>query len=138
MDALAGRGLGLDRKFVAARIQEACDTLRRLPAGQIGGYRSAWPETVAECLDTAGGETLVRLAAPTPRAIDRMHEVFGWFIHLEGRPHLAVALWLTCGRGMGPSRAGGLLRVHRDTVRNRRDEALDRIVAGETRRCMAA
>jgi hypothetical protein len=129
--------MALDRKEVAARIHEACDTLRRLPAGQVRGYRSGWPEMVVECLEMAAGEVIVRLAAPSPRAIDRMHEVFGWFIHLKEQRHLAVALWLTCGRGMGPSRAGSLLGIHRDTVRNRRDEALDRIVEGE-RRCRRA
>jgi hypothetical protein len=39
---------------------------------------------------------------------------------------------------MGPSRAGGVLGVHRDTVRSRRDEALDRIAEGENRRRIAA
>ena len=138
MNETSIRGARLDRKFVSARLHEACDTLRRLPAGQDRGYRSAWPEMVVDCLEAAGGETLLRLAAPTPRAIDRMHEVFGWFIHLQDRPHLAMAVWLTCGRGMGPSRAGGVLGVHRDTVRSRRDEALDRIVEGENRRRIAA
>ena len=138
MDITCSRGDSPDRKYVAARISEACDTLRRLPAGQLRGYRSAWPEMVTACIEMAGGETVVRLASPTPRAIDRMHEVFGWFIHLHERRHLAAALWLTCGRGMGPSRAAGILGVHRDTVRNRRDDALDRIVDGESRRRQAA
>lgn len=138
MERKVDTGAVLDRKEVAARLHEACDTLRRLPAGQLRGYRSAWPEMVAECLEMAGGEVIIRLAAPSPRAIDRMHEVFGWFIHLKDQRHLAVALWLTCGRGMGPSRAGSLLGIHRDTVRNRRDDALDRIVEGERKRRMAA
>jgi len=127
-----------DRAYLAARVREACDTLRRLPAGQIQGYRSAWPEMMAECIEAAASGTLLRLAAATPRAIDRMHEVFGWFIHLRDRPHLAAALWMTCGRGLGPSRAGAMLGVHRDTVRNRRDEALDLIAEGERRRRCAA
>ena len=45
-------------------------------------------------------------------------------------PELAAALWLTCGRGMGPSRAARIIGAHRDTVRRRRDEALDHMVAG--------
>ena len=131
-------GAGFNRTYIAARVREACDTLRRLPAGQIRGYRSAWPEMMAECIEAATSDTLVRLVAASPRAIDRMHEVFGWFTHLRERPHLAAALWMTCGRGMGPSRAGNLLGIHRDTVRSRRDEALDLIAEGERRRSRAA
>jgi len=127
-----------DRAYIAGRVREACDTLRRLPVGQIQGYRSAWPEMMAECIDAAGCDGVVRLAAASPRAIDRMLEVFGWFAHLRDRPQLAAALWMTCGRGMGPSRAGSLLGVHRDTVRHRRDEALDLMAAGERRRRCAA
>jgi hypothetical protein len=137
MEGMMGEGI-FDRQYVACRVREACDTLRRLPAGQIQGYRSAWPEMMAECIDAAGGDSVVRLAAASPRAIDRMLEVFGWFFHLRDRPHLAAALWMTCGRGMGPSRAGALLGIHRDTVRNRRDEALDLMAEGERRRRRAA
>jgi Domain of unknown function (DUF6362) len=74
------------------------------------------------------GEAIVRLTPASPQAIDRMEEVFGWFVHLEGKPHLTVAMWLTCGIGMGPKRAGDIIGVHRDTVRTRRDEALDIMV----------
>ena len=127
-----------DRTFIAARVREACDTLRRLPAGQVQGFRSRWPGLLADCLEAGTGDTVVRLAAASPAAIDRMHEVFGWFIHLRDRPHLAAALWMTCGRGMGPSRVASLIGVHRDTVRNRRDEALDLMAEGERRRRQAA
>jgi hypothetical protein len=71
----------------------------------------------------------VRLSPAQPRAIDRMDETFGWFRVLAGRPHLTAALWLTCGAGLGPKRAGEILGAHRDTVRARRDEALDAIVS---------
>lgn len=127
-----------DNRFVAARLREAWDTLRRLPASEIKGFRSAWPAIIRDSLELeAGVSGLVRLSAPSPRAIDRMHEVFGWFIHLKDQPHLTVAVWLTCARGMGPARAASIIGIHRDTVRRRRDEALDRIVTGERRRAAA-
>lgn len=125
------------RKVVAERVREACDTLRRLPEQKVRGYFSIWPTFVADMAENAlEGELTSRLAAASPRAIDRMHETFGWFVHLEGKPHLAAALWLTCGRGMGPTRASRIIGAHRDTVRHRRDEALDRLVRGlnESRR----
>ena len=81
---------------------------------------------------------VVRLSPASPQAIDRMHETFGWFLALEDRAHLAKAMWLTAGCGMGPKRAGAILGVHRDTVRARRDEALDVIAEGLNRGRLAA
>jgi len=99
----------------------------------------SWPDFVA---DAAQGETegavVSRLAAASPQAIDRMHDVFGWFVFLNHQPHLAIAVWLTCGRGMGPARAGKIIGAHRDTVRRRRDEALDHMVASLNRSREAA
>ena len=120
-----------DREAVAGRMREAWDTLRRVPAHGVPGFRSSWPDYVQDQAEAYGYTGVsVRLARASPRAIHRMNETFGWFRFLEGRAHLGKALWLTCGAGLGPRRAGGILGVHRDTVRARRDEALDRIVTG--------
>jgi hypothetical protein len=70
---------------------------------------------------------IVRLSPASPRAIDRMYETFSWFAALQDRAHPAKAIWLTAGCGVGPKRAGAILGVHRDTLRARRDEALDTI-----------
>lgn len=119
-----------NRDLVARRLKEACDTLRRLPEQKVRGYVSTWPTFVADVAEgEMEGSIISRPAAASPQAIDRMHEVFGWFIVLKDKPHLAIAFWLTCGRGMGPARAGKIIGAHRDTVRRRRDEALDRVVA---------
>lgn len=119
-----------NRDLVARRLKEACDTLRRLPEQKVRGYVSTWPAFVADvAVGEMEGTVISRPAAASPQAIDRMHEVFGWFVVLKDKPHLAIALWLTCGRGMGPARAGKIIGAHRDTVRRRRDEALDRVVA---------
>lgn len=128
-----------NRERAAQRLKEACDTLRRLPEKTVRGYMCSWPEMIA---DVAQGEiegTVVsRPAAASPQAIDRMHEVFGWFVSLKDKPHLAIAVWLTCGRGMGPARTGKIIGAHRDTVRRRRDEALDRMVAELNAKSLAA
>jgi hypothetical protein len=122
------------RETVAERLREAWDTLRRVPAHGVPGFRVSWPDFVQDALDAYGyTAATVRLARAAPAAIDRMHETFGWFRFLEGHAHLAKAVWLTCGCGMGPKRAGTILGVHRDTLRARRDEALDRMVEGLTR-----
>ena len=120
-----------NRDLVSRRLKEACDTLRRLPEQKLRGYITSWPTFVADVAESEMEGTIVsRLAAASPQAIDRMHEVFGWFVVLQDKPHLAIAIWLTCGRSMGPARAGKIIGAHRDTVRRRRDEALDRMVAG--------
>ena len=116
------------REVVAARLREAWDTLRRVPAAGGPRLRQSWPDVVLDAAEAYGyARPCVRLSPASPKAIDRMHQVFGWFRALADAPHLAKAVWLTCGAGMGPKRAGDILGVHRDTVRTRRDEALDRI-----------
>jgi hypothetical protein len=126
------------REIVSLRIREAWDTLRRVPAHGIPGFRTSWPDYIQDYFEAYGHSTTrIRLAPAAPQAIDRMNECFGWFRHLEGRPHLTKAVWLCCGCGMGPHRAGAILGAHRDTVRARRDEALDTIVEA-LRRAFAA
>lgn len=118
-----------DRESVTARLRESWDTLRRVPSPEVPGYVTSWPPHVRDAMEAYGyGEVIVRLSPASPQAIDRMHDVFGWFIHLEGKPHLTIAMWLTSAMGFGPKRAGTIVGVHRDTMRQRRDEALDIIV----------
>ena len=119
------------RETVTLRIREAWDTLRRVPAHSVPGFRISWPDVVQDAVEAYGyAAPTVRLARAAPAAIDRMHETFDWFRFLENQPHLTKALWLTCGCGMGPKRAGAILGVHRDTLRHRRDEALALITEG--------
>jgi DNA-directed RNA polymerase specialized sigma24 family protein len=116
------------REFVAARLREAWDTLRRVPAQTVPALRSSWPLAIQNVADAYGyTPPAVRLAPASPQAIDRMLETFAWFAALDGHPHLTRAVWLTAAAGMGPRRAGHILGIHRDTVRARRDEALDRM-----------
>ena len=123
-----------DRETVEVRIREAWDSLRRIPASTRQGYISSWPTYLRDASDALDeAPSRVRFSPASPRAIDRMHEVFGWFTYLEGQPHLTKAMWLTCAMGMGPKRAGLIIGAHRDTVRNRRNEALDLIASGLNR-----
>jgi len=123
-----------DRETVGARVREAWDTLRRVPAHGVPGFGTHWPDFVRDANEAYGHTAVrVRLARASPQAIDRMNETFGWCRFLEGRPHLTKAVWVCCGAGMGPRRAGQILGVHRDTARARRDEGLDRIVEGLSR-----
>lgn len=119
------------RDFIAARLREAWDTLRRLPSQDVPTLRSTWPQAVQDVADAYGyTPPTARLSPASPRAIDRMNETFTWFKFLEDHPHLTRAVWLTAAAGMGPRRAANALGIHRDTVRARRDEALDRMAEG--------
>ena len=116
------------RDFIAARLREAWDTLRRLPSQTVPGLRSTWPQVVQDIAEAYGyTPPTAKLPPPTPRAIDRMTETFTWFEALEDHPHLTRAVWLTAASSMGIKRAALTLGIHRDTVRARRDEALDRM-----------
>lgn len=116
------------RESVAARLREAWDTLRRVPTQTVPTLRSHWPQTIQDVADAYGyTPPTVRLSPASPQAIDRMMESFTWFAALEDAPHLTRAVWLTAAAGMGVRRAAHVLGIHRDTVRARRDEALDRI-----------
>ena len=116
------------RESIAGRLREAWDTLRRVPTSGGPRLRLSWPGVVHDVAEAYGyAQARVQLAPASPSAIDRMDETFTWFAALSDAPHLTKAVWLTCGAGMGPTRAGDILGVHRDTVRARRDEALDRI-----------
>ncbi|MFM9863593.1 MAG: DUF6362 family protein [Micropepsaceae bacterium] len=117
-----------DRPFIAARLREAWDTLRRMPTQDVPALRSGWPQTVQDVADAYGyTPATARLSPASPRAIDRMMETFTWFQALENAPHLTRAVWLTAASGMGIKRAALTLGIHRDTARARRDEALDRM-----------
>ncbi len=91
-------------KLVAVHLEDAADTLRRLPNRRVGGYARAWPEIVREYWEAFGWhEVELRPIPPAPGAIDRMDEVLRWLWWLErdearlvwaratGRPWKAIA-----------------------------------------------
>lgn len=71
-------------KMVAFYLEEAADTLRRLPEKRIQGYRSTWPEIIHDFWDAFGWEEAhARRGPPSPAAIDRMDVVLPWLRWLE-------------------------------------------------------
>jgi len=82
---------------VEARIEEAADTLRRLPEERVQGFVSTWPPVVRDFWDAFGWEeTRVRRGPPQAGAIDRMDEALRWLSWLE--PDDARIVWLrACG-----------------------------------------
>ena len=71
-------------KMVAESLEEAADTLRRLPPVTVRGFVSAWPPVVHDFWDAFGWEEVsVRLGPPSARAIDEMDMALGWLRWLK-------------------------------------------------------
>ena len=64
---------------VAARLEEAADTGRRLPAVRVQGYYTVWPVFARDAYETlADNEKVYRSFPPSPKQIDRMLETMRW------------------------------------------------------------
>ena len=81
----------MTRDELIARLGEAYETYRRLPDPDRR-YRvtsmTSWPLYVRDAVEAYGyGEVNVRLAAPSPAAIDRADELLAWMAeHLVHYP----------------------------------------------------
>jgi Domain of unknown function (DUF6362) len=114
-----------DNEVVARRLEEAADTLARLPDQRVRGHYDLWPKLIGAAGRQAGP------AAASPEAIDRMDEALGWLMWLEPEERQLVWLraeglpwkWITRRMGIGRTTAWqrwttGLLKivVRLDTV----------------------
>ena len=80
-------------KLVEARIEEAADTLRRLPEERMRTARSAWPPIIRDFWEMYGTEPArLRLGPPSAAAIDRMDQALEWLRWLEADD--ARIVWL--------------------------------------------
>jgi len=95
--ANARRSVGADEdwtpEMVQARLAEAADTLRRLPAVKVQGYFNTWPTVIRDFWEAFGWQDAeVRLGPASPKAIDRMDETIRWLRWLE--PDETRLVWL--------------------------------------------
>ena len=129
----------MTRDGLIARLGEAYETYRRLPDPDRRfrvSSMSSWPLYVRDAVEAYGyGEVSVKLAAPTPGAIDRADELLGWMAqHLVHYPVGAKLLWLTYGRGLTMAQCCVFLRKTRGFRRSqafeKRKAALDRLLFG--------
>ena len=75
-----------DKKMVAARLEEAAETMKRLPVTglQPASYISSWPPVLQEFWEAYGyDKARVRLGPPTGDAISRMDDTLDWLRWLE-------------------------------------------------------
>ena len=69
---------------VAARLEEAANTGRRLPPVRVQGYYTVWPVFVRQEWETlAADEKVYRPFPPSPKDIDRMLDVMRWVQWLD-------------------------------------------------------
>ena len=112
---------------VAARMEEAATTLKRLPSKTKQGYYSFWPDIVP---DANGGDAcdkaLIRLGSPSAEAITRMDECFDWLRWLE--PDQAKLIWLRAER-VPWKMITRFFGIARSTASVKRDAAIMQIVA---------
>lgn len=79
-------------KMVAVYLEEAADTLKRLPPVKVQGFFSTWPPVVQEFWEAFGWEeTRVRRGPPSAKAIDQMDLTLDWLRWLE--PEDAKLVW---------------------------------------------
>ena len=96
-----------DSQVVARRLEEAADTLARLPDERVNGHYDLWPKLIGAAGRQAGP------AAAAPEAIDRMDEALGWLMWLEPEERQLVWLraeglpwkWITRRMGIGRTTA---------------------------------
>ena len=71
-----------DEAGLRASLEEAAETLRRLPAGLRRPRLTSWPEVVRDSAGLIGpsSDRRNRPAAPTPGAIDRMDRALLWLL----------------------------------------------------------
>ncbi len=71
-------------KMVAVYLEEAADTLRRLPPVKVRGYVSAWPPVLRDFWEAYGREEVqVRPGPPSAKAIDQMDRTLLWLRWLD-------------------------------------------------------
>ncbi len=100
-------------KEVMARLEEAAQTLRRLPEEKVRGYQSSWPDTIPDWEQYGWGKAKIRLDPPTPEAIDRMDECLDWLRWLE--PSEVRLVWARACR-VNWKLIGRQIGVHRSTA----------------------
>jgi len=85
-------------KTVSAYLEEAAAIHRRLPDVTVPGYRTLWPQTMADSwkrvYDTLNGKT--KLGSPMPPEVTFHEDVMAWLRYLE--PSRQQVVWMRVNR----------------------------------------
>jgi hypothetical protein len=122
-------------KIVSDKIEEAADTLRRLPDRERtllakSERGQTWPLMLHQACEHAAYEGLkARRPPPSAKQIDRMNEVLDWLLELArvDRDYFKV-VWLICARRKKPAEVARIVGVTRATVYKRHRAGLTILV----------
>ena len=122
------------RASIADRIDEAAQTLRRMPDKERemlmrGDRGQSWPGILYTAAEHAAW-TPTRMRRPPPdcKQIDRMYEVLDWLLVLarHDRDYFR-AVWLMCAERKKNREAANIIGIHRETASIWCANGLDRI-----------
>jgi hypothetical protein len=68
---------------VAARFEEAANTIARLPAVRMQGFFNCWPTIKRQRWERLCVDDKLHRFPPDPRALDRLDETLAWLIWLD-------------------------------------------------------
>lgn len=69
---------------VADRLDQAINTLKKLPPVRVQGYRCYWPDVIYSAAEAYGWEPARRVRSlPSSREIDEMDEALRWLMWLN-------------------------------------------------------
>ena len=118
-------------EVVAARLQEAAMTGRRLPSAMVKGYYNTWPTFVRQDWERwALEDRPVQRVPPSHEAVERMMETMRWMQLI--REEQRRLLWMRA-HGQRWREISALLACNRSTARRHWEQALAAIVENLTR-----
>lgn len=113
--------------LIANRIEEAAETLRRMPDKERGILRrsergQSWPLMLHQATEHAAYEGIkVRLPPPSAARITRMNEVLDWLLDLARmEPSFFKPVWLICAERRPVGKVARILGIDRKTVHRRK------------------
>lgn len=139
----SGQHPGWTPELVAKRLQEAADTLKRLPdKNRPRPLKASWPDTVQAMAESVfaianvwgvnifrerekeKNDSTLRPGPPDPGAISRMDKALPWLAYLDTTKQKPLWAW-ACG--CGDRRIAMICGKHRHTIRAWREQSLELI-----------
>jgi len=126
-------GPAMDRAhaLIADRIEEAAETLRRMPDKERamlkkGERGQSWPIMLHQATEHAAYEGIkVRLPPPSAARITRMNEVLDWLLDLARMdPDYFKPVWLMCAERRPVGKVARILGIDPKTVISRKRAGL--------------
>lgn len=82
---------------IADRLEQAAQTLKRLPPVRMQGYFGTWPPIVQDAMQSYGwDEVRIKMGPPSSRHISEMEETLRWLMWLE-REEVKLVWLRACG-----------------------------------------